>query len=486
MLRRNKRTRAGSSPINVYTPGARALAHSQKSVRAYFPTTKRARFGSAAAAVAGVAAGVEAVRRAVTRGTQTTNPKVKTKTKETQKSAPKSMYGLNSLYSGRFRRPRTKPNITRGIVFRREDAFTVEDSDGTAEPGAHTSPIGAVYTGVTAIVNNDFQINVLLAILRVLCRAKGFEFNSPDDLIKDTTNTLTGSNVGSFHYLYRQNGNNSPVDRSFSIGAEWTWWDLASNWFFDMNADTIMQKTGTFLFDKIFIYGKTNDASNVTVIAPLMSLNMRGLKISYNASHTLYIQNRTKDSGGDDNVETVDSNPIKGKLYVINTNSLQLGLMGQNPGVSVGTPNAQSGRFQIEPQLWTKDGAMQQLMARPPSKAAFRRCSAVRNITLQPGEIKKGSVNMTGKDYFDKIFTKFFSPIFAEGGTNEWAAHAGKSIIFGFEKCVRTSAVDSATAYACRLQLGCTNRQYLTVEAHPMRKQPFIAKNITQHIPTIL
>lgn len=486
MLRKSTRRKFDNTNIHIITPGARQIA--QQSVRSYYPTSKRARLGSVAATVAGVAAGVEAVRRYTTSSTQTENkPKMKTKTRSTQTQNPKRMRtGLPSIYSGRFRTVRPKPNITRGVVFRREDGYTVEDSDGTAEPGAHTSPVGAVYTGVTAIVNNQFQLNVLLSILRVMCKTKGFEFNSPDDYIKDTTNTLLGANEITFHYLLRQNGNNSVLEKSFGVTADSTWWDLANEWFTHMGADAAFQKTGTFLFDKAMIFAKVNDATNSTIVPPVMSLNMRGLKISYSASHTLFIQNRTRDSGGEDNVETIDANPIKGKLYEINTNSLQLSLMGHDPGAAVGTPNFESGRFLIEPQKWTKDGAMQQMMARPPSKAAFRRCSASRNIMLQPGEIKKATVKMAGKDYFDKIFTKFFSPIFAESGSNEWAAHAGKSIIFGFEKCVRTSTVDSSTAYASRIQLGCTTRQYLTVEAHPVRKQAFIAKNITQHIPVLI
>lgn len=382
------------------------------------------------------------------------------------------------MYTGRFRKPKRQPNIYNGVVYKREDGFNVSDDDGTATPGAYASPIGSAWTGITALPWFEFPRNVLLSILRKLCAAKGFEFNSADDLVADTMNTTIGTNVGTFHYTYRKSGNNIPVEQSFAIVAGHTWGDLAATWV--TNIGTFITSYGDIHFDKIWIYGKDNDGPNITNLMPVMSLNLTGMKIKYSASHSIFIQNRTKDTGAGESTDAIDTNPLYGKIYIIGNSFLRTNLQSDDPGVAWGVANDQSGRFVIEPQKWTANGNMQQLFSRPVPKAAFNRCYQVSNIRLQPGEIKKATVTMRDTLSFDDLFMKVFLPGYAT--PEDMPIKYGKSMVVAFQKVVRTAAVNSSEAYDCRIQLACTTRQYQSIEAIPKRKQAFIAQNIQPEV----
>lgn len=478
MLRHRKRQR-DTTFIEVITPGARELAKRRSSVRSYFNTGKR-RFLAPAAAVVGAAGIARTIANRVFRtvGTQT-NPKPKTQEKNTQnpKNFVEKRYS-NGMYSGRFKKGKRKPNVYNGVVMKRETGYNVADDDGTLTPGAYTSPIGCVWTGVTALVSDEFQRTVLLAILRKMCAAKGFEFNSGDDKINDTTQTAVGGSMGSFHYTFRQGGDNTSEERSIAMASTLKWIDLTNLWLADMKS--LFSAYSDIKFDKIWIYSKANDAGNVTNIVPVMALNMIDLKIKYTATHSLFIQNRTKDTDGGDNTDAVDTNPLMGRIYIANGSYVRTNLQGQNAGVDWGRPNQGSGRFVIEPQKWTVNGDSQQLFSRLVPKSAFEDCYKSVNVKLQPGEIKKASVTHKKFVKFDTLFWKAFLPEMVL--TERFPIQFGKSMVFGFQKIVRTATIDSATAYDSRIQIACTNRQYLAVEAFPVRKQAFIARNLQPEV----
>lgn len=381
-------------------------------------------------------------------------------------------------FGGRFRRAKRKPNIYNGVVFKREDGFNLADDDGTQLPGALTSPTGCVWTGVSALVWSQFPRNILLAILRKLCASKGFEFNSADDRIDDTLGGSFAPNSGEFHYIYTSSGTVDPVHRVVQIVTHNTWEQLALDWLNDIAGH--IGEYADIQFQKCFIQPRVDNASdNARILQSVMALNMIDMKISYTATHTMFIQNRTRDTGGGDTTDAVDTNPLMGRIYVVGNSYLKSNLIAAT-GDQWGVANDNSGRFEIHPQRWTVNSDQQQLFSRVVPKSAFSDCYKVANIKLQPGEIKKASVTKSDKMSFDRLFFLAFMPGLA---TNwDFPIRYGKSMVMGFQKVVRTAAVDSQTAYDSRIQLACTTRQYLRVEAHPKRKAAFIARNVQPEV----
>lgn len=389
---------------------------------------------------------------------------------------------MKHYYTGRFKRPRTKPNVYNGVTWKREQAWTVTDDDGTAEPGSHPSPIGAVWTGVSALTVEDFQVTVLLSILRKLCAAKGLEFNSGDELVSETI-TATGANIASFSYSYINANDGEEFIHSFDVADAQRWIDVANSW--QANIDTNFTTFADYRFNKIWMLTKIDTLGNENSALPILSLSLIDMKISFNCTHAINIQNRTRDSGGSDSTNVIDSNPLKGRLYVIqgsrvNINLQNIGVGGS--GVIAGHPNRASGRYRWDPQIWT-DPDYQQLFARLVPQAAFDNCYESANVYLQPGEIKRASVSFKREMKFDKLFLKTFLPNAVYGSpTNSYPYQFGRSIMIGFEKVVRTATVDSAEAYASRIQIGVTGKSAMQCEAHPKRKQAFIARNLCPEV----
>lgn len=480
MLRTSKKRQR--EVIHVVTPGAQQLATTAlRSQRRRFNTPSLLVPVVAAASGAGLVG--ETLRRFWRRSSQNPKPKVTTQNQieadpitqgYSRYKMPKKYPGI---YSGRFRKAKAKPNVYNGVVFKQETGYNVSDDDGTALPGGLTSPTGCVWTGVTALVWQQFPRNVLLAILRKLCSSKGFEFNSADDKIQDTFSSLTAANVGTFQYIYTQSGAPNPIHRTVNIVVNNTWEDLAQAWLNDMIAH--ITSYHDIQFQKCFIQSRVDNVNNYQVPQSVMALNMIGLQISFTTTHTLFIQNRTRDTGGGDTTDAVDTNPLMGRIYMVKGSYLKSDLI-QNTDVTWGVPNDGSGRFIIEPQKWVADSDQQQLFSRVVPRSAINGCYKVANVQLQPGEIKKASVTFKDKMAFNRLFFMAFMPGLATSW--DFPIRYGKSMVVALQKVVRTATVDSQEAYDSRIQIACTNRQYFQIEAHPKRKTAFIPRNLQPEV----
>lgn len=470
MLKERKRQRGDDFVINIVTPGAQELAKRPRKVTEFFKS-KKPRFllpGAVVAAGAGLA--VEGARRLYRSfGTQTdpvihTRTKTKTKTQKAKRRTQKA-----GMYVGRFKKQKKRPSVYNGVTQQMEYGLNVADE---ATPGAGDNQIGCCWVGSTALVHRPFEKLVLLSILREMVNNSGHDFNNGDELVMGTTNTVE-TNTGRLFYGYRQNGDQTVVEREFPILQTAKWNDVVQDWYDDMG--TAISQFTQWNFEYVAVRSNVNTtATSGGYLAqmPLYNLNMRGLKVKFSCTSTMFIQNRTQATDGDDSAEVIDTNPLMGKIYVINDTYVNAGMSTQNPGVSWGQPTLDTGYIQLQPNNWTNPQVKQQF-ARPFHHKNFDRCYTSAKITLQPGEIKKNTIAFADHLYFDTLFLKAFMPgLVATANARRYPYHYGKSQMFGLHKVVR-----SGTGTTSKVSLACTLRTYMTVEAQSVKKRPFIAEN---------
>lgn len=394
---------------------------------------------------------------------RTTTETEKKKKKRTRKSFNEGMY------VGRFRGQKKRPSVWNGVSAQFEYGLNVADE---ATPDAGDNQIGCCWIGSTAIIHRPFEKLVLLSILREMVNNSGHDFNNGDELVQGTVTTIASA-TGQLKYGYRQNGDQTVVERSVDIGQTNKWNDVVESWYNDMNTTISNFNQFNFEYVALRVYDQTSGSSGGLISQmPLYNLNMRGLKIKFSCSSTMFVQNRTQATDGDDSAEVIDTNPLMGKIYVINDTYVNAGLSTFNPGVSWGQPTIDTGYIQLQPNNWTNAQTKQQF-ARPFHHKNIDRCYTSAKITLQPGEIKKNTVTFKDYVYFDTLFLKTFMPgLVANANSRRFPFHYGKSQLMAFEKVVR-----SGTATTSKIAIACTLRTYMTVEAQAVKKRPFIAEN---------
>lgn len=461
MLRNRKRQR--DEVLHFVTPGADRLL--QRTVRGYRFNRNRPRLlVPISAAVAGAGVIGETIRRGYNRatrafGSQTT--KTKTKNKSTQ--TPKSL--TMAYYNGRFKAP-MKISPLDGVIYKQEYPLVVTDAQTTG--GAQ---LGCAWVGGTCISRNWFHQTILLAILRKLVRVGGHEFNSGDDRIVQILGSFVNNLAGELKYHYKSARTNLVSEHQISLESDATWNDVAAKWL--SNLRSVFSTPDEIHFLRVHIIFKVNNNGNNRVMLPSWTLPMIGLKIKFKVSHTLFIQNRTNDSGNGDATDTVDTNPLMGKLYEINSSNIATQqITVQGPATTnYGVMSPSSGFLNIKPTDWN-EGSARQAWARPFGPKFLKGCKKVSNITLQPGEIKKHRIDFQDNISFDKLWLKVMGP---EVDEDRNPFLYGKSQLIGLSKVVRTNT--SLTA-GPPIVLGCTARHFMVAEALPKTKMSFIAENV--------
>lgn len=389
-----------------------------------------------------------------------------TETTETEETKhPKRRH--NGMYVGRFNNQRKRPSVWSGVTEQLEYGLNVTDE---ATPGAGDNQIGCCWVGATAVVHKPFEKLVLLAILREMVNNSGHDFNNGDELVQGTLTTVAGDSA-KLHYGYRVNGDQTVLERSKTIGQTAKWNDVAADWYDDLDTAITLFSQINFEYVAIRSYGISATVDTIQQM-PLYNLSMRGMKIKFSCSSTMYVQNRTQATDGDDSAEVIDTNPLMGKIYVVNDTHVNAGLSTFAPGVSWGRPTIDTGYIQLQPNNWTNPQWKQQF-ARPFHFRNFDRCYSSANINLQPGEIKKNSIVFKDHIYFDELFLKAFMPgLVADVNARRYPLHYGKSQVFALQKVVRTGTAATST-----ISIACTLRTYMVIEAQSVKRRPFIAEN---------
>lgn len=374
------------------------------------------------------------------------------------------MMSASHVYSGRFKPQRPISDLN-GVIYREESAKEIDDAKTVGG-----DQLGCAWVGTTCIVRNWFQRTILLAILRKLARAGGHEFNSGDEKVNQLIGTYTAPFTGTFIYHWKTARANLVTEDTVNINNNWTWNDLATGWLNDLRAS--FNNTDVVYFLRCHIQFRNNDPTNNNEnVMASFTLPMVNLKLKFKVNNTIFIQNRTNDSGGGDNVDTVDTNPLYGKIYVVNDSQIatkQITVYGPT-STAYGAPVG--GWITIDPTEWN-EGSNRQLWARPFDAKVLGRCNLASNITLQPGEIKKNKISFQDELSFDKLFLKAFFP---EVDQDRYPFLYGKTQLVGLSKIVRTNP---SLTEGPAIKLGCTSRWFMIAEAIPRRRMSFIGENV--------
>jgi len=131
------------------------------------------------------------------------------------------------------------------------------------------------------------------------------------------------------------------------------------------------------------------------------SLNLKNEKVKLFMAQTVTVQNRTKGAGeGGNQVDVVDSQPLKGYLYYFKKNTPQVKM--QNFGTTIWGPFERTtpGGVQL---VHSNSVGIDASMKDPPSPHFFSNCSKASYVKLEPGAMKKFHVENTIFKYYPEV-----------------------------------------------------------------------------------
>lgn len=213
-------------------------------------------------------------------------------------------------------------------------------------------------------------------------------------------------------------------------------------------------------------------------------LRVDNMKIKIKTKNTIYIQNQTTSDNNSLSTDVVDTNPIKGRIFLFKDIAPiiryvqsrdqtlvrdEAKLMHDQNGDGVIYPDADVGGD-------TTSTYQNQAWGQIPSTDMFSNCKSFSNISLQPGEIKRFDFGFSYNGYINR----FLQGLDLSGlGTGSNLAYVtgragtrralGTSVLFAFDKRLSTGSngveLGVQRTAQCWVQLGKTKK----VSFYPMR-----------------
>lgn len=354
---------------------------------------------------------------------------------------------INSMYRGKFKRPRYKKTNPKEITRR-------------IETGGEVKSANCAYVGHSHGGNQMIWIFVA-AMIHKLFRKAGIYITDLNETPGDT-NQNNGVTVFYRAAMYFKEG----IDGNWvyfytDIEANQTYANVIDTFFNELQSK--FEVDGMNLGEIELTAARNNGDPLANPVVPpqfdskLSKIDLQTEMIACRFTSILHIQNRTPgDSNSDISTESITANPVSGKKY---------GLKGQGPNWKFGwdsidmspfMANVNSGIIAFAALQAGLPGTIQQQITRPPGVQSFQNCWGVTPVRMDPGAYHHNVIR--GK-YFMKV-NEFWRAV-TQGLTNDnktQYSDFGHSHLFGFDKSIRTGTGDA------QITIGYEVNAYYTAE----------------------
>jgi len=341
-------------------------------------------------------------------------------------------------------------SIPKGIKFTTGSSLTREVYGNVADTDC-------VYLGISSVPADDGIPLIIQAIYRKLFKKGGVDIPDPNRPLLE--------------YLYLGTSTFSAIEYyKDSITLVYQKYDAATGLFYAANTISInIAETDTLAslcanaamlaeFQKVSS-GQGGDANTVLVrmtwgytpdngdiVAPgkfptvKASLDLQRCKFHLRGVSEIKFQNRTVSVAGENDAESIDNVPIKGKYYFLKnpyplTSTQEVKMQG---------PDLASGVMLARATDMSTDG-----FKVPPPSGYFTNCEKSGSVQVGPGEIKTVKVMSYNETLGCTKFLQKFN-YYGQGSPTPYVSRnqgVGKMIIFAFEKLMRTASSESVKVF---------------------------------------
>lgn len=304
----------------------------------------------------------------------------------------KSFGGVSTgFYRGKFRKPVKRV----GWSTAQQTKYLSAGYLANSEVFGRVADADCVYIGHSTFDRTQVARAVAAATLRKLLKKCGFD---PDQPQQEIPIRDYGDSRGAQLRWARIESTGLPVIVTYTFVDGETLQSLIINSGMATQISDCMEMVDGSVrgsFDRVSLY--TNDTANTGSTWSLAGeLNLRDEVLDIFVQSTLTVQNRTK-SGTVDTVaaETVDNQPLRGRLYDMIggvPQTKEMGANGLNRVPANGILLQQS--VDLSPAAYFKE---------PPMPKIFSNCYKSSNITLEPGMIRKTVLTSQWRGYFNHL-----------------------------------------------------------------------------------
>lgn len=207
------------------------------------------------------------------------------------------------------------------------------------------------------------------------------------------------------------------------------------------------------------------------------NLNLRNEIVHVNMQSTINIQNRTKGANETgDNVDVVDNQPLKGKMYVFKRANPSVKIQTDTPGVISDTDSLFSrwGLLGGGVKLFSDDTAgFPSDLKEPPQPHFFTNCAKVAYVNLEPGMIKEHTIFNRHVMYYERFVRSLAWYNGADGSRRQTIADC---VLFGLEERINTG---SANKVSLAYEAQNTTSAFLKTGPAPTIKAGFSQQNFS-------
>lgn len=340
-------------------------------------------------------------------------------------------YGVGSMRSIKGRK--IKRNGTKkGVVYQHETGGTAQ------EVAVATNPISQVlYIGHTTHQRIRESVTIWAALFKALMQKAGFDV---PNLTESFLSSTSANNDYSWTLTYQIDDQAALSTTSGTIGSIDS---MATSVVTTLNALTNPRR---ILF-KLFTLNDTND---VTQLKPNAFMNLERTLIHLKSTSQLSIQNVTPNEGdsgplGQSFTDKSGTNPLKGKLFVMNYASFQLATGSKVPDSMFGLANLGKGASNQLIQLYNEAGTssdMKTALKDIPMPNMIYKCSKEAPVYVVPGALAKSYIKYTTTMYLNTFY---------DGNNNTQTygitnGEFGKCAIFALDKVIDTRNEKTAPA----------------------------------------
>ncbi len=306
------------------------------------------------------------------------------------------------------------------------------------------------------------------ALLRRVISKAGFEV---DDQEKVLPFTYSNTNNGWVFVLYGVNEGTGAIQESdrWNCDGTDTLETLASKpsatggpSLFSLFTNIMTGSTVSNLFNLARFDMMVQD--NSTFTAPLRlqaSLNLNNHKLVIMSKSSITIQNRSKGAtSGDIDATAVDNQPLKGYMYQFGNGQVATKQVGTlwNKGAVTATGLIKHVSADFENS--GSNGYVSFSWREPQPPAIFRNVKGSTRVSLQPGDIKKGTVTSMYRGYFNDVLAKIRNRTNTPANTSVFGPVLGKSQLFSLEEVINTGDINQIVVqYETDKHIGCYLKQ---------------------------
>ncbi|AXH73055.1 MAG: putative capsid protein [Circoviridae sp.] len=302
------------------------------------------------------------------------------------------------------------------------------------EKSVELSRADVVYVG-HSFGSQDLLGVVWGSIVRKLFMKAGLQVTSMHQRLQGEANITFVTSPGMVRLIWRVDGSTN-TNADYAIAADSTYNDIVDQLIIWLEATYNSSGHNGVVFQSISYYANTTAPVQLEMPAALIHLSGAFVNVGYTSKMT--VQNQTGARGvGTDESSALDvaNNPLSGKLYHGNGNTLCPSFANNTAAVTPGIAAIDSGLIDFNITNFSTE--MTYTYHRPPSAAAFVNCRNAKNVSVNPGEMRTSFIKWQKKMSFNKFMTGMY-PYLAQAANAPRRISLGKFAALGLDKRCRT------------------------------------------------